>query len=115
MAPPPSRRGGRNRFRMLRQDRGEPVYQDIPAERGLDGKQTRDRCHHRDADGSRTLPNRHGGPDHGMNRSTGRRWRCTSLASTPRTTCKPLVGTQMRVAITVDHAVRHDPGRVPQP
>ena len=50
MALPPSRRGGRDRFRMLRQDRGEPVYQNIPAERGLDGKQMRDRCHHRDAD-----------------------------------------------------------------
>jgi hypothetical protein len=32
---------------MLRQDRGEPFYPDIPAERGLDGKQIRDRCHHR--------------------------------------------------------------------
>jgi hypothetical protein len=55
MAIPPSRRGGRDRFRMLRQDRGEPVYQNIPAERGLDGKQIRDRCQHRDADRYWTL------------------------------------------------------------
>jgi hypothetical protein len=55
MALPPSRRGGRDRFRMLHQDRGEPGYQNIPAERGLDGKQIRDRCHHRDADRYGTL------------------------------------------------------------
>jgi hypothetical protein len=66
MALPPSRRGGRDRFRMLRQDRGEPVYQNIPAERGLDGKQIR----HRDADRYWTLRHHHVGPDHAMNWST---------------------------------------------
>jgi hypothetical protein len=66
MALPPSRRGARGRFRMLRRDRGEPTYQDIPAERGLDGKQMRDRCHHRDVDGYRTLRHRHVGPDQPM-------------------------------------------------
>src|SRR4051794_11665123 len=83
MALPPSRRGGRDRFRMLRQDRGEPVYQDISAERGLDGKRIRDRCHHRDADGSRTLRNRHLVPDHAINRSTV-------------ATAEPLVGSEVR-------------------
>ena len=43
MALPPSRPGSRARFRMLRQDRGEPVHQDIPAERNLDGKRMHDR------------------------------------------------------------------------
>jgi hypothetical protein len=70
MALPPSRRGGRDRFRMLRQDRGEPVYQNIPAERGLDRKQIRDRCHHRDADRYWTMRHHHVGPDHAMNWST---------------------------------------------
>ena len=66
MALPPSRRGGRDRCRLLRQDRGEPVNQNIPAERGLDGKQIR----HRDADRYWTLRHHHVGPDHAMNWST---------------------------------------------
>jgi hypothetical protein len=50
---PPSTRGTRGHAsragsgcdRVLRRNRGEPVYQDIPAEPGRDGKRIRDRCH----------------------------------------------------------------------
>jgi hypothetical protein len=52
--------GGRDRHRLLRRDLGEPACQDIPAERCLNGKRTRDRCHHRDADEYPMLYHRHG-------------------------------------------------------
>lgn len=64
MALPPSRRGARSRLGVSAAAVTLPDtppgsrrtrLQDIPAERGLDGKRMRDRSHHRDAGGYRTL------------------------------------------------------------